>query len=88
MSTDYPEKCHVRFLIIINKIFFLSFQQFNHVWQQKRRTFSSTYNHSTTPPTPTLLSASISNHLSSIQSLNTLDNGDKNRSSVCYYYFC
>jgi len=85
MSTDYPEKCHVKFLITINKIFFLSFQQFNHVWQQKRRTFSSTYNHSTTP---TLLSASISNHLSSIQSLNTLDNGDKNRSSVCYYYSC
>jgi hypothetical protein len=68
MSTDYPEKCH----------------QFNHVWQQKRRTFLSTNNHSSNSTTPTLLSASISNQLSSTQSLNSLDNGDKNRSSVCW----
>ncbi|CAF3599308.1 unnamed protein product [Rotaria sp. Silwood1] len=73
MSTDYPEKCH----------------QFNHIWQQKRRTIltannTKTNNNSTTP---ILLSASISNQLSSsssmsiAQSTNSFDNGDKNRSS-------
>ncbi|CAM4802561.1 unnamed protein product [Rotaria magnacalcarata] len=75
MSIDYPEKCH----------------QFNHVWQEKRRTIlavtNTKSNHNATSSTPMLLSASISNQLSSssstsiAQSTTSLDNGDKNRSS-------
>jgi len=84
MSTDYPEKCHVKkkiqtktFSFLIH--FFLHFQQFNHVWQQKRRTLLSTNNNSTIS---SIVSTSISNQ-SSIPN-NSLDNGDKNRVSVCY----
>ncbi|CAF0724793.1 unnamed protein product [Adineta steineri] len=73
MSIDYPEKYH----------------QFNHVWQQKRRTLLQTHNTNNhgTGTTSTLLSASISNHLSlssstfTTSSSNSLDNGDKNRPS-------
>ncbi|CAF4320934.1 unnamed protein product [Rotaria sp. Silwood2] len=82
MSTDYPEKCHIT----------LPSNQFNHVWQQKRRTLltannTKPNNNSSTSTTPILLSASISNQLSSSSSMsiaqptNSLDNGDKNRSS-------
>lgn len=59
MSTDYPDKC----------------QQFNHVWQQKRRAFL------TNGPTISHISnqSSISTNT---QSTNSTDNGDKNRVSV------
>ncbi|CAF3818519.1 unnamed protein product [Adineta steineri] len=67
MSTDYPEKCH----------------QFNHAWQQKRRTLVATNNNGTS--VSSLMSIANANP-SLITSSNTqpnhlLDNGDKNRVS-------
>jgi hypothetical protein len=58
MSTDYPEKCH----------------QFNHVWQQKRRTLVSTNTNGS-------LSSHISTSIANTQPVNSADNGDKNRVS-------
>jgi len=67
MSRDYPEKHH----------------QFNHIWQQKRRSLLANHHHTFSNhqnSTPQLLSASISNHLST--STNPLsDPTEKHRST-------
>ena len=84
MSTDYPEKCHVSDLKeVTGADLFLSSQQFNHVWQQKRRALVATNNHG--PSSMASLIPASNTHSSSVShtpSVNPSDHTDKNRALV------
>ncbi|CAF3956905.1 unnamed protein product [Rotaria sp. Silwood2] len=66
MSTDYPEKCH----------------QFNHVWQQKRRSLVGTNKNGTVTSVLSISNINQSSiSTSNTQTINSFDNLDKNRVS-------
>jgi hypothetical protein len=64
----------------------LSLQQFNNVWQQKRRTLVATNNNGAVSSLGSISNSNSSSSTSNTQPVNSLDNGDKNRASVCVVY--
>ena len=86
MSTDYPEKCHVsdkRVRCLNSTDLFISSQQFNHVWQQKRRALVVTNNHGPSSISSLITAANAnSSAVSQSSSVQPSDHNDKNRASV------
>lgn len=83
MSTDYPEKCHVSDCRVNSSDLFVSSQQFNHVWQQKRRALVATNNHGPSSISSLIAVANAnSSAVSQSSSVQPADHNDKNRASV------